>query len=87
MAVKEKLKLGDVLVRTGTISEEQLDKALQVQKQCRLQLGQVLVEMKLITDEQLVVTLSEQGYKRPDRGQTGPNSDRHPTPVEHNSRV
>ena len=71
MAVKEKLKLGDVLVHSGVITEEQLEKALQVQKQYRLQLGQVLVEMKLITDEQLVATLSEQlGMPRVDLQRT-----------------
>ena len=69
MAVKEKQKLGSVLVRTGAITQEQLENALQIQKQYRLQLGRVLVETKLITEEQLVATLSEQlGIPRVDIG-------------------
>lgn len=39
MVVKEKLKLGEVLVRSGAITQEQLENALQIQKQYRLQLG------------------------------------------------
>jgi len=69
MVVKEKLKLGEVLVRSGAITQEQLENALQIQKQYRLQLGRVLVETKLITEEQLVATLSEQfGIPRVDFG-------------------
>ena len=60
MAVQEKLRLGDYLIRSGTINKEQLENALQVQKQCRLQLGQVLIELKLINEEQLAAALSEQ---------------------------
>lgn len=39
MVVKEKLKLGEALVRSGAITQEQLENALQIQKQYRLQLG------------------------------------------------
>ncbi|MGP0628866.1 GspE/PulE family protein [Nitrospina sp. 32_T5] len=60
MAIKSKLRLGDILIRAGAINESQLLEALEIQKKTGMQLGKVLVQMKYITDKDLVSSLSEQ---------------------------
>ncbi|QPJ64864.1 MAG: Flp pilus assembly complex ATPase component [Candidatus Nitrohelix vancouverensis] len=60
MALGEKLRLGDVLVKAGVITSEQLGKALAAQKQYGIPLGRVLIKSKLLTEEKLAVSLSEQ---------------------------
>ena len=41
MAIRQKLKLGDVLVQAGAITEEQLSQSLAEQKQNNIPLGKV----------------------------------------------
>ncbi|CAI2716896.1 Type IV pilus assembly ATPase PilB [Nitrospina watsonii] len=60
MAIKSKLRLGDILIRAGIINESQLLEALDIQKKSGTQLGKVLLQMKYITDKDLVYSLSEQ---------------------------
>ncbi|MCF8721915.1 GspE/PulE family protein [Nitrospina gracilis] len=60
MAIKSKLRLGDILIRAGVIDESQLLEALEIQKKTGMQLGKVLLQMKYITDKDLVYSLSEQ---------------------------
>ena len=45
MAIRQKLKLGDVLVQAGAITEEQLIQSLNEQKQNNVPLGKALVQM------------------------------------------
>ncbi|MBI4390029.1 MAG: Flp pilus assembly complex ATPase component TadA [Nitrospinae bacterium] len=60
MAIREKLKLGDVLLKAGIISEDQLRKALEYQKSHNVQLGNALIQLQFITEEQLIGNLSRQ---------------------------
>ncbi len=60
MAIRQKLKLGDVLVQAGAITAEQLDQALSMQKEKDIPLGQALVELGFITEEKFLTSLSNQ---------------------------
>ena len=53
-------RLGEVLVLSGTITSEQLDHALDQQKQLKLPLGQVLVKLNYVTDEAMRQALALQ---------------------------
>src|SRR6266481_7994874 len=57
-------RLGDLLVREGLISREQLDKALQEQKQNGTRVGYNLVKLGFIQEIELTKTLAKQ-YKMP----------------------
>lgn len=54
----KKIRLGDLMVETGTITEGQLNLALQEQKITGKKIGRVLVDMGLIQEQQLLLTLS-----------------------------
>ncbi|MCM1047774.1 MAG: Flp pilus assembly complex ATPase component TadA [Clostridiales bacterium] len=60
MESRKKLRLGDVLVNSGVISEEQLEKGLQLQKGSGRKLGETLVDEGLVTEENIVRALSSQ---------------------------
>ena len=53
-------KLGEILVRSGAINQQQLDHAIGLQKQLKLPIGQVLLKLKYLNDEALRHALSEQ---------------------------
>lgn len=55
-----KRKLGELLIETGLISEENLGKALTLQKDSNKRLGQVLVGMNLISEEEIAFGLAMQ---------------------------
>ncbi len=55
-----KLKIGDMLVQAGHITSDQLQKALNEQREHGGKLGDILIEMKFIKEGVLVKTLSEQ---------------------------
>ncbi|MCM1261662.1 MAG: Flp pilus assembly complex ATPase component TadA [Butyrivibrio sp.] len=57
---RKKLRLGDVLVNSGVISEEQLERGLQLQKGSGRKLGETLVDEGLVTEENIVRALSSQ---------------------------
>lgn len=59
-APKIKLRIGDLLVKNGVISEQQLIEALSKQKQTRQKLGKTLVSMGYIEEMQFVEFLSKQ---------------------------
>ena len=62
MVKKTKLRLGELLVQAGLISEEQLNEALE-KKDSSQKLGDYLTEQNLITDVQVAELLEEQlGY-------------------------
>lgn len=53
-------KLGEILLEKGFITREELDKALEIQKEKKKPLGEVLIETGYITEDQLLEALSEQ---------------------------
>lgn len=57
---KMKMRLGDILVKDSIITEEQLFKALELQKGTGQKLGAVLIMQGWLTDEQLFTVLEEQ---------------------------
>lgn len=54
------IRLGDLLVRNGDITKEQLDEALKIQKDGGGRLGSILQEQGFITERQLIDTLMDQ---------------------------
>ncbi len=60
MAIRQKLKLGDVLVQAGAITEQQLIQSLAEQKQNNVPLGKALVQMGFISEEKLLNSLADQ---------------------------
>ena len=60
MAIRQKIKLGDVLVKAGTITEDQLQQALVEQKQKNIPLGKALVQLGFLTEEKFLSNLAEQ---------------------------
>ncbi len=57
---RKKLRLGDVLVNSGIISEEQLQKGLALQKGSGRKLGETLVDEGFVTEENITAALSSQ---------------------------
>lgn len=58
--VRNKLRLGDVLIAKGIITEEQLGLALKEQKKKGLLLGDTLIVLGYISQDKLIEVLSEQ---------------------------
>lgn len=58
--MRKKLRLGDVLINGGAITQEQLDKALELQKGTGRKLGEVLVDEGITTEEAIAKALSSQ---------------------------
>lgn len=56
---RKKIRLGDLLVEAGLISEGQLGLALQEQKHTGKKIGRVLVDMGLVPENKLLTTLSK----------------------------
>jgi len=57
-------KVGDILVYQNIITKDELEKALQDQKESNEKLGQILINQKVITEAQLVEAYSQQmGHK------------------------
>jgi type IV pilus assembly protein PilB len=56
----ERLKLGEVLARSGAIDADQLQHALNQQKKLKLPIGQVLVHLRYLSDETMKQALSVQ---------------------------
>ncbi len=54
MKPKAKIRLGDLLVQEGIISEEQLMQTLSAQKQSGRKLGYMLIELGFMTENQLL---------------------------------
>lgn len=57
---RKKIRIGDVLVETGIITEEQLQTALQRQKGSGRKIGETLVDEGFVTEDQIAHALSEQ---------------------------
>jgi len=63
--IRKKIRLGDLLVSEGHITQEELEKSLKTQQQLKTQgsfkrLGEILVDYGFIKEETLLKTLSEQ---------------------------
>lgn len=54
--------LGELLLEEGTISEDQLTRAMEVQKSNARLLGEILIDQGSLTPQQLVAVLSKQVY-------------------------
>ena len=54
------VKLGDLLVKSGTVTQAQLDRALELQESTGERLGEVLQKHGFITEKQLIDTLMDQ---------------------------
>ncbi|RKY75067.1 type II/IV secretion system protein, partial [candidate division KSB1 bacterium] len=54
--VDQKLQLGQLLLKNGAITKEQLEEALQLQKMGgnEFLLGEILVQQKICTEEQIM---------------------------------
>ena len=59
MKPKTKIRLGDLLVQEGIISEEQLMQTLSAQKQSGRKLGHMLIELGFVSENQLLTFLSQ----------------------------
>ncbi len=57
---RKRLRLGDVLINGGVITQEQLEKALGLQKGTGRKLGEVLVDEGITTEEAIAKALSSQ---------------------------
>lgn len=57
---RKKIRLGDLLVETGNITQEQLEHALAKQKERNMKLGEILVDEGIITEDDIAVALSNQ---------------------------
>ncbi len=58
--VKQKIRLGELLVQNGVVTKAQLDTALTRQKEHGQKLGRVLVELGYVNEEQYLSYLSQQ---------------------------
>ena len=56
----KKIRIGDLLVQEGIISEDQLGEALSRQKETGRKLGKQLIEMRFVTEDELIEVLSQQ---------------------------
>ena len=54
------MRLGNLLVSSGVITNEQLEKALEMQKETKERLGDVLIRAGFITEQQLIEALEMQ---------------------------
>ncbi len=60
MALKTHLRLGEILVKEGLVTEAQIQEAVQLQKGTGKRLGEALVALKLVTEEHLAEVLGRQ---------------------------
>ena len=58
--LKRYKKLGELLLEKGFITESELERALEIQKQTRKPLGEVLLELGYVTEDEILDALSEQ---------------------------
>lgn len=64
---RKRIRLGEILIREGCLNEEELQRALSLQKGTGKRLGEILVENAIVTGDELAQALSNQlGYARVD---------------------
>ena len=54
------MRLGEMLIKAGLITDEQLQNALEVQKEEGKKLGSVLIELKYVSEEKILEVLQQQ---------------------------
>ncbi|MDD5355548.1 MAG: ATPase, T2SS/T4P/T4SS family [Candidatus Omnitrophica bacterium] len=54
------LRLGEILIKEGIITQEQLETAIQTQQKENTRIGETLVNMGLVTEQDIVVALGKQ---------------------------
>ena len=52
---KSREKLGQILLKEGLITEEQLDKAIEIQKKEGTRLGETLINLGIVTEKDIVI--------------------------------
>ena len=57
---KQKIKIGELLVKGGALTQEQLDSAVQLQQQTGQRLGKIIIELGFLKSEQFTSHLSQQ---------------------------
>ena len=57
---KSREKLGQILLREGLITEEQLEKAIEIQKKDGTRFGETLVSLGIVTEKDIVVAMAKQ---------------------------
>src|SRR5688572_572354 len=55
-----KIRLGDLLIKSGVITEEQLKRALKLQEQTGLMLGEALIKGGFTTEDAITIAISKQ---------------------------
>ncbi len=60
MKNKKNLRLGDLLVSVGKITGEQLDFALQIQRERKMKLGETLIDLNFVTEKDIIEVLEFQ---------------------------
>jgi len=60
MSKDKYLRLGEILLREGLVTTEQLEKAMVVQKQEGKRLGEVLIKLGMVKEDQMVAALGKQ---------------------------
>ncbi len=60
LLVPQKVRIGDILIAEGMLSEEQLQAALVEQKKVGKRLGKVLIDMNFVNEHSLLTILSQQ---------------------------
>lgn len=55
-----KEKLGEILLRDGIIAEEQLEEALELQRESGCMVGEALVDLEFATEEDIAISLVNQ---------------------------
>ena len=57
---KSREKLGQILLKEGLITEEQLDKAVEIQKKEGTRLGETLINLSIVTEKDIVIAMAKQ---------------------------
>jgi type IV pilus assembly protein PilB len=57
---KSREKLGQILLKEGLITEEQLEKATEIQKKDGKRLGETLINLGIVTDKDIVIAMAKQ---------------------------
>lgn len=55
-----RLRLGEILIKQGVLTEQQLNEAIETQKREKGRVGEILIKLKYITEEQLAASLATQ---------------------------
>ena len=58
--IKQQAKLGEILERDGIITHEQIEEALQLQREAGCLFGEALVELEFATEEDIAISLVNQ---------------------------